>query len=182
MNIASSTRNVLLPFVIKNDLHASARALGFVYSAASAGALISAFAYGQHGVPRRPIVVAYLGWALSLFMIAAYGLGTTVAQLVLFGFIGGLGISFGQAIWGTLMHQLVPRQMLGRVTSIDWLASLSLMPPAAAAAGVLAGAIGARETLVAAGLLSGGVTVLFLLASPALRRTELEPARQAAEP
>jgi cyanate permease len=75
MNIASSTRNVLLPFVIKNDLHASARALGFVYSAASAGALISAFAYGQRGVPRRPIVVAYLGWALSLFMIAAYGLG-----------------------------------------------------------------------------------------------------------
>jgi MFS family permease len=182
MNIASSTRNVLLPFVIKNDLHASARALGFVYSAASAGALISAFAYGQRGVPHRPIVVAYLGWALSLFMIAAYGLGTTVAQLVLFGFIGGLGISFGQAIWATLMHQLVPRQMLGRVTSIDWMASLSLMPPAAAVAGVLAAAIGARETLVAAGLLSGGATVLFLLASPALRRTELEPARETSEP
>jgi MFS family permease len=182
MNIASSTRNVLLPFVIKNDLHASARALGFVYSAASAGALISAFAYGQRGVPRRPIVVAYLGWAISLFMIAAYGLGTTVAQLVLFGFIGGLGISLGQAIWGTLMHQLVPRHLLGRVTSIDWMASLSLMPLAAAGAGVLAGVIGARETLVASGLLSGGVTVLFLLASPALRRTELEPAGQASEP
>jgi len=82
-------------------------------------------------------------------MIAAYGLGTTVAQLVLFGFIGGLGISFGQAIWGTLMHQLVPRHLLGRVTSIDWMASLSLMPLAAAGAGVLAGVIGARETLVA---------------------------------
>lgn len=149
MNIASSTRNVLLPFVIKNDLNASARALGFVYSAASVGALISAFAYGQRGVPRRPVVVAYLGWAISLFMIAAYGLGTTVAQLVLFGFIGGLGISFGQAIWGTLMHQLVPRHLLGRVTSIDWMASLSLMPLAAAGAGVLAGVIGARETLVA---------------------------------
>src|SRR5262249_42590988 len=48
INIASSTRNVLLPFVTKNDLHASARGLGFVYSAASAGALVSAFAYGQH--------------------------------------------------------------------------------------------------------------------------------------
>jgi MFS family permease len=138
--------------------------------------------YGQRGVPRRPIVVAYLGWAVSLFMIAAYGLGTSVAQLVLFGFIGGLGISFGQAIWGTLMHQLVPRHLLGRVTSIDWMASLSLMPLAAAAAGLVAGVIGARETLAAAGLLSGGVTVLFLLASPALRRTELEPAGEGAEP
>jgi hypothetical protein len=46
----------------------------------------------------------------------------------------------------------------------------------------LAGVIGARETLVASGLLSGGVTVLFLLASPVLRRTELEPARQPSEP
>jgi MFS family permease len=182
MNIASSTRNVLLPFVIKNDLHASARGLGFVYSAASAGALISAFAYGQRGMPRRPIVVAYLGWSLSLFMIAAYGLGTTVGQLILFGFIGGLGLSFGQAIWGTLMHQLVPRHVLGRVTSIDWMTSLSLMPVAAAVAGIVARTIGARETLVAAGLLSGGVTVLFLLASPALRRTELEPPGQTAEP
>src|SRR5262249_42590989 len=101
-------------------------------------------------MPRRPIVVGYLGWALSLFMTAAYGLGTTVGQLVLFGFIGGLGLSFGQGIGGTLVHQLMPRL--------------------AAVAGVVARTIGARETLVAARLLSGGVTVLFLLASPALRR------------
>jgi len=182
MNIASSTRNVLLPFVIKNDLNASARALGFVYSAASVGALISAFAYGQRGVPRRPVVVAYLGWAISLFMIAAYGLGTTVAQLVLFGFIGGLGISFGQAIWGTLMHQLVPRHLLGRGDEhrLDGLA----LADAARGGGSRRSRRRhrrARDTR-RLGLLSGWVTVLFLLASPALRRTELEPARQASEP
>lgn len=182
MNIASSTRNVLLPFVIKNDLHASARALGVVYSAASAGALISAFVFGQRGMPGRPIVVAYLGWALSIFMIGAYGLGTNVAELVAFAFVGGLGITFGQAIWGTMMHQMIPRQLLGRVTSIDWMTSLSLMPVAAAVSGVVAGVVGARETLVASGLLAGGVTVLFLVVSPGLRRTELEPAGESAEP
>src|SRR5262249_35473052 len=120
MNIASSARNVLLPFVVKNDIGARASALGAVYSAAAAGALISAYIYGQRGVPRRPMVVAYLGWALSLFMVGAYGLATSVPQLILFGFVGGLGITFGQAIWGTMMHRMVPRELLGRVTSIDW--------------------------------------------------------------
>jgi DHA3 family tetracycline resistance protein-like MFS transporter len=181
MNVASAARNVLLPFVIKNDLHASASALGFVYAAASGGALISAFAYGQRGLPRRPIVVAYLGWAVSLLAIAGYGLGTSVLELVCFGFVGGLGISFGQAIWGTLMHRLVPRALLGRVTSIDWMTSLSLMPVAAAGAGLVAAEIGARETLAAAGLLAGGATVLFLLVFPNLRRPLLEPAGEPAE-
>jgi MFS family permease len=180
MNVASASRNVLLPFVIKNDIHASGRALGFVYSAASGGALISAYIYGQRGMPRRPIVIAYLGWALSLLMIAGYGLGTNVAELVVFGFVGGLGISFGQAIWGTMMHRLVPRDLLGRVTSIDWMTSLSLMPVAAAGAGLVAGSVGARATLVGAGLFSGIGTVLFLLI-PGLRRTELEPAGEGAE-
>jgi DHA3 family tetracycline resistance protein-like MFS transporter len=182
MNVASAARNVLLPFVIKNDLRASASALGLVYSAASAGALISAFTYGQCGLPRRPVVVAYLGWSVSLFSIAGYGLGTSVGELVAFGFVGGLGISFGQAIWGTLMHRLVPARLLGRVTSIDWLTSLSLMPVASAGAGLVAGAIGARTTLTAAGLFAGGVTVLFLLASPTLRRTSLEPPGEPVEP
>ena len=181
-NIASASRNVLLPFVIKYDLHASARALGFVYSAASAGALISAFAFGQHGVPRRPIVVAYVGWGLSIFAIGAYGLATNVAELVAFGFVVGAGMSVGNGIWGTLMHQLVPRELLGRVTSIDWMMSLSLMPVAAAASGAIAGAVSARATLVGAGLLGGAVCMLFLLVSPALRRPHFQPAGESAEP
>jgi hypothetical protein len=37
-------------------------------------------------------------------------------------------------------------------------------------------------TIIPRCALSGGVTVLFLLASPALRRTDLEPAGKPAEP
>jgi MFS family permease len=180
-NIASATRNVLLPFVIKNDLGATAGALGLVYSAASAGALLSAYVFGQRGVPRRPIVVAYVGWGLSILMIGAYGLGESVAALVAFGFVGGAGMSIGNGIWGTLMHRKVPRALLGRVTSIDWMMSLSLMPVAAAASGAIAGVAGARATLIGSGLLGAGVCAVFLAASPSLRRTELEPAGEGAE-
>jgi len=181
-NVASATRNVLLPFVIKYDLHSTARALGFVYSAAAAGALISAYAFGQHGLPRRPVVFAYVGWGVSIFMIGAYGLGRNEAELLVFGFVGGAGMAIGNGIWGTLMHTLVPRALLGRVTSIDWMMSLSLMPVAAAVSGVIAGTVGARTTLVAAGLLGGGVCSLFLLGSADLRRPHFEPPGEPAEP
>ena len=180
-NIASGTRNVLLPFVVKYDLHATARALGFVYAAASAGALLSSYVFGQKGMPRRPILVAFVGWTLSISMIAAFGLASNVTSLLAFGFVGGTGMALGNAIWTTLMHQQVPRHILGRVTSIDWMISLSLMPVAAAVSGVIASAVGARATLVGAGILGAGVCALVLAGIPALR-AEFEPAGERAEP
>ena len=97
-------------------------------------------------------------------------------------FAGGLGFTFGQGIWGTMMHRLVPREVLGRVTSLDWMTSISLMPVASIAVGFVAASAGSRATLVGAGLLAGGVTVLFLLMIPGLRRPELESPGQSAEP
>jgi DHA3 family tetracycline resistance protein-like MFS transporter len=176
-NIASGARNVLLPFVIKYDLHASARALGFIYAAASAGALLSSFVFGQRGMPRRPVLVAYIGWSFSILAIAAYGLGQSVAQLLCFGFVGGIGMAIGNALWGTLMHQNVPRHILGRVTSIDWMVSLSLWPLAAAGAGLVANVVGARTTLVGAGCLGLLVCLGFLAALG----PKLEPAGERAE-
>ena len=177
-NLASGARNVLLPFVIKYDLHASARALGFVYAAGSAGALLSSFVFGQKGMPRRPVLVAYVGWSFSIATIAAYGLGQSVVQLLCFGFVGGIGMAIGNALWGTLMHQNVPRHILGRVTSIDWMVSLSLWPVAAAGAGLVANVVGARATLVGA----GGFGLLVCLGFLAALGAKLEPARERAEP
>jgi DHA3 family tetracycline resistance protein-like MFS transporter len=164
--------------VIKYDLHASARALGFVYAAASAGALLSSFVFGQKGMPRRPVLIAYIGWSLSIAAIAAYGLARSVAVLICVGFVGGIGMAIGNALWGTLMHQNVPRHLLGRVTSIDWMVSLSLWPLAAAAAGIVANAVGARATLVGAGTLGVVVCVGFL----GVLRAKLEPSGEGAEP
>ena len=171
MNIATSARNVLLPFLVKNDLHASARGLGLVYSAVGAGALISAFGYGQRGLPRRHVLVMYGGWTICCLAIAGYGLATNVPELVVLGLLFGLGLAFGQAIWGTMMHRLVPREVLGRVTSLDYLTAISMMPISFMAVGFVAGGVGTRATLVGAGLLSGIATVLAL-ALPGMRDSE----------
>jgi MFS family permease len=176
-NMASGARNVLLPFLIKYDLHASARVFGLVLAAGSAGALISSFAYGQRGLPRRPVLVAYVGWTFSIGGIAAYGLAQNVPELICFGFAGGIGMALGNAIWGTLMHKHVPRHILRRVTSIDWMVSLSLWPVGAAVSGAIANAIGARATLVGA----GAIGILACLGPLAVFGAKLEPAGEGAE-
>jgi hypothetical protein len=88
-----------------------------------------------------------------------------------------------------MMHRLVPRELLGRVTSLDWLLSTCLMPVSMIAVGFLGDGIGARSTLVLAGLLGGTLTLAFLFAVPGLRDPEREdsralrePAREGAEP
>jgi DHA3 family tetracycline resistance protein-like MFS transporter len=172
MNIATAARTVLLPDVVKNEIHASARGLGIAYSAIAVGALLSSFAYGQRGLPRRHVAVMYLGWALALFAIGAYGVAQSVPELVGYAFAGGVGLALGQAIWGTMMHRLVPREMLGRVTSIDWLTSMSLVPICSAVAGFVAAEVGSRATLVGAGVLSGVATLLALAFVPGLRDSE----------
>ena len=178
VNLASGARNVLLPFVIKYDLHATARVLGFVYAAGSAGALISSLVYGQRGLPRRPVLVAYIGWTFSISVIVAYGLAQNVPELIVFGFAAGIGMALGNAIWGTLMHTHVPRHILGRVTSIDWMVSLSLWPLGAAASGLIANAIGARATLVGA----GAIGILACVGPLAGFREKLEPTGEGAQP
>ena len=180
MNIASASRNVLLPFIVKNDIHGSARSLGLVYSASGVGALMSAFVYGQRGLPRRHVLVMYVGWALSLFMIAAYGVAENVPELVAAAFVAGIGLAVSAAIWGTMMHRLVPRDVLGRVTSVDWMVSVSLMPVASIGVGFVAAAAGSRETLVGAGLLGGCLTAVFLFAIPHLRDSERDGSMAAA--
>jgi len=57
----------------------------------------------------------------------------------------------------------VPAALLGRVSSLDWLISIGLLPVSFALTGPVSGAIGAQATLVAAGVIGGVVTFAALL-------------------
>jgi hypothetical protein len=67
----------------------------------------------------------------------------------------------------------VPSALLGRVTSLDFFVSIGLTPLSFALVGPLAAAIGARPTLLSAGIASAAGILVFL--PLALR----PPARQA---
>jgi hypothetical protein len=69
---------------------------------------------------------------------------------------------YGDVLWVVMMQELVPRDVLGRVSSLVYLLAFSLGPIGILLGGVAAATIGIRETLVLSGLVSGLICVLVL--------------------
>ncbi len=168
--------DVLLPYVVKNELGATARDLGFVYAASGLGAVLAAVVMAQRRLPRRPITFMYVGFTLEVAMLIVYGVAGVIWHMLIAAFIAGVCIASANVVWMTLLQRRVPGHLLGRVTSLDWLISISLTPISFALVGPIAGAVGVQETLVAAGVIGSVVTLAFLFL-PGMRDLERKPAR-----
>ena len=162
---------VLLPFVVKNTLHASAGTLGLVLAAGGLGAVGAAAFVGQRGHPRRDVTVMYLTWTVATLAIAGYGLATAAWELMLACLVFNALEAAGTIVWATIKQRHVPGAMLGRVSSLDWLISIGFLPLSFALTGPVAAAIGVRATLVGAAVVGAAVTFgAYLL--PGMRAIE----------
>jgi MFS family permease len=162
---------VLLPFLVKNELHASAGTLGLVFAAGGVGAVGAAIWMGRHGHPRRDVTVMYGTWTLATLAVAGYGLATAAWQLMLACLIFNALETAGTIVWATMKQRHVPSAMLGRVSSLDWLISIGLLPISFALTAPVAALLGARTTLIGAGVI-GGVITLGALFLPGMRAIE----------
>jgi hypothetical protein len=162
---------VLLPYIVKNDLHGSAADLGIVFAAGGIGSVGCAVVLGQRGLPRRDITFMYVTWTLATLAVAGYGLASSVWQLMLASLAFNALETAGTIVWATAKQRHVPAALLGRVSSLDWLISIGLLPLSFALTGPVSGAIGAQTTLIAAGLIGAVVTFAALLL-PGMREVE----------
>jgi Transmembrane secretion effector len=154
---------VLVPYVVRNDLGGSAAALGLVYGAGGVGSVSVALAMGQRGrLPRRAVTMLYVTWAVGMLMTAGFGLVSTVWQAAAVAFVSESCITGLIVIWFTLLQRLVPGHLLGRVSSLDWMISIAGVPLSYAVVGPLAAAFGVDATLIGAGLAGAAVTIAFM--------------------
>ena len=65
-------------------------------------------------------------------------------------------------MWNTLLQDLVPGRLMGRVRSIDFIVSFALMPLSYAIVGPIASSIGVLTTIAAGGALASAVTFVFM--------------------
>ena len=65
---------VLLPLLVKHELHGTATELGLVFAAGGLGSVACAVALGRRGLPRRDITFMYVVWTLATLAVAGYGL------------------------------------------------------------------------------------------------------------
>jgi MFS family permease len=167
---------VLLPFVVKNEMHAGAGDLGLILAMGGVGAMASALFMGRRELPRRNMTFIYVVWTLSTLCLAGYGLAQFPWQAMAACFAFNALESAGTIVWITTKQRLVPNRLLGRVSSLDWFISIGLLPVSLALTPIIAGVIGARSTLIWAGVMGAGITFAFLFL-PGLRNVERRDAR-----
>jgi MFS family permease len=166
--------DVLVPYRVRNELGGGAGDYGLILAFGGVGSIAAAAFVGRRGLPRRHITAMYFSWAIGSLALVGLGVGTAVWQLMGFMFVESALFTSGIVIWGTLMQTHVPGELLGRVASLDWFVSTSLVPISFALSGPVSGAIGVQTTLVLAGVIACSVTLAFLQV-PGVRDLERSP-------
>ena len=153
---------VLLPYLVRVDLHGSAADLGLILGSGGVGALAAAALVGTTGLPRRQLTFMYVTWALATLSIAGYGIAQSRWGLVAACFAFNALEAAGTIAWATTKQRLVPPEMLGRVSSLDWFISIAGLPLSFSLTAPAAHLFGARETMIGAGVLGATVTLAAL--------------------
>ncbi len=164
---------VLLPFVARENYADGERMYGFLVAAFGLGGAVGALLVSATRMPRRYLTVMMAGWGLGSLPLALVGFTTSFPILWAALFVVGFTASASTVIWGTLLQRRVPREMLGRVSSLDFFVSLCLMPVSIALAGPLSAVIPMSWIFVGAGVVPVVVMVIAVVAGR-MPRDELE--------
>ncbi|CAL8900376.1 Tetracycline efflux MFS transporter Tet(V) [Kocuria varians] len=126
---------VLVPFLVVDRLGGTVAGYGVMLGLYGVSTALGATVMASFPMPRKYLTTMIWLWG---FGTLPFGLvGSTHSWWVMalclcvFGATGGAG----QVIWGTLLQRRVPGHMLGRISSLDFFVSLSLMPVSMAVAG-----------------------------------------------
>ncbi len=168
---------ILLPFLVKNELDGDAADLGIVLAAGGVGSVLASLLLGQRGLPRRHITFMYVMWATGIGLLVVYAVATELWHAIIAELVAWAAFTAGMIVWTTLMHRLVPSRLLGRVTSVDWMVSTAFVPLSFALTGPVSNVIGVRATFFWGGTLGALATLAFLL-WPGVRDTESDGSMQ----
>ncbi|WP_406302615.1 MFS transporter [Streptomyces sp. NBC_00885] len=166
-NVGYSIFLVLGPVIVTRHT-GSPSSWGMVATSMACGSLVGGL-FVASWRPKRPLVAGHLALLLSgLQIIVLFGpspLPVIVAAVA----VTAAGMTVLNELWVTSMQQLIPENVVSRISSYDWLISLVVAPLGYAAAGPLSEHAGTSATLSIALALST-VPVALLLMVPGIRR------------
>ncbi|MER7586176.1 MFS transporter [Micromonospora sp. NPDC127501] len=184
-NFVNGAMLALFPFYLVRELHASPLMVGLLIAADGLGALIGAALTtrftDRFGTARGLIIAAFIGVAGALII----PLGTGIAAFLAFA-VGNLIFASSTVVLSvtTRTYRMLasPPELLSRVIATVKFVSWGAIPVGGLLAGILAGPLGARTTL----LIFGALTVLspiIYLSTPIrrLRDLPLDPTPTPAE-
>lgn len=159
-----------LPLLVTDVLRAGAATFGFITAAMGIGEAVGAAVIGQLRI-RRAGLAMYAFAVVSGVGLLVYGLVPTLAGALAAGWIIGFSFVCFGVLWESALQRHVPRQMLGRVTSVDWFGGTLLGPIAPLGAALITQAYGPPALFIVAGAIATAIA-LFGLLLPSIRRLE----------
>jgi MFS family permease len=169
---------VLVPYIVKNRLHAGSGSYGTILALEGAGAIVMSLWVGARGLPRRQVSWMMIMWSIGGLPFLGFALGQAVWVLALCAAVWGATLAFGMIVWTTRMATRVPERLRGRVNSVDWFVSIGLAPASFALTGPVSSLIGVRDTLLIAAIVPAVSTfaLLFVTGMRAEETRELQAA------
>ena len=143
---------VLIPFLVKDRLDGGPSSHALVLAAFGIGGAVGSIVMGAVPMPRRYLTLMNLAWGIACLPMIWMGVATHIWEVAVAAFVCGALFSAPMVVWGTLLQRRVPAALVGRVSSLDFFVSLSLMPVSMAVAGPVSEAIGLRTTFFIAGV------------------------------
>ncbi|MCG7454123.1 MULTISPECIES: MFS transporter [Corynebacterium] len=150
--VVTGPLEVLLPALMRSSHDNGPALYGTVLAALGAGGVVGSLLAGSWRTPERFLPAMVGAWVIGCLPLSipaltsnSWAIGAGLA------FYGAL-IGIGMVIWGAVLQEHVPMEMLGRVASLDFFISIAFMPLSIALTGLLSRHIDIRTLFIAAGL------------------------------
>ena len=158
--IVLAAENVLLPVITRREFGTNT---AFALSAAafSIGGIISAIVSVKLKV-RHEGQFSILVWILLVIAPLSLAFPISESFVIVAYLLAGLSVGPWEAFWSSAIQREVPRELQGRVFSIDHMGSVGLMPLGMALVGPAVTLFGEKELLVGASIFHVVVCVLVL--------------------
>lgn len=167
--VMTGSAYLLLPKIAADEFGRSADDAALLFAVMGASMVVTSLLL-LRGLRVRRRGLVFMGAALVATIVQigqglAPSYGWLAVALLAWGFCGGLFINLNLV----LIQEITPNERLGRVVSMQQLSTFGLTPIGALVAGVVASAIGSRETLVVFGAVGVGLVLLALVRAHELR-------------
>lgn len=166
---------IALPFLVKQHLGGGVGSLGLLYSMLSAGSILGTLV-GASWMDRTKSLrtrglFAYSLWIVGGLLIAVFGLPVTIYGVAAAALLAGAAFAIPNLIFLTTLQELIPVEMLARVSSIATLGSFALIPVGSGLVGWATDHVGAPTIFILSGTLTAGLAAVSLI-HPAIRRLD----------
>ena len=157
-----------LPLLVRDVLKSDATVFGLLTAAAGGGEILGGIFVGQIGI-RRSGIAMYAFSLIGALAIAGFGLFPVLPLPYLCSAAIGFSLAAFGTLWDTAVQRNVPRELLGRVGSVDAFGSFLMGPIAPVAAGLLIQTYGVEPLFIGGGAMAAVLSLGGLLV-PSIRQ------------